>query len=111
MMNCIIHGQLIERNIKCKVIFMREILRVKLKCSEDEAGELAKDLESVEPQFKDILDCWCNDRAYTDIEVGGYTLKSLMDDYDFGFVGALLTLDWIYKEPETEVKALGFGIR
>lgn len=90
---------------------MKDILRKKLKCSEEEAEEIVRDLGSVEPQFKDIFICWCNDRPYTDIEVMGYTVQSLMNSYDLGFVGALLTLDWIYKEPEAAVNALQNGIR
>lgn len=90
---------------------MKDIIKRKLKCSKEEAEEIVKDLEDISPLFLDILESWCNDKPYSDIEIGGYTVQSLMNDYDLGFIGALLTLDWIYRNPNEAGKALKFGIR
>lgn len=90
---------------------MKDIIKRKLECSEEEAEEIVKDLEDISPLFLDILESWCKDKPYSDIKIGGYTVQSLMNDYDLGFIGALLTLDWVYKKPDEASKALQFGIR
>lgn len=93
------------------LIAMKNIIKRKLGCSEEEADEILGDLEGIEPQLADMLLAWCDDRPYSDIEVCGYTIHSLMNDYGLGFIGALLTLDWVIKEPKEADQALRFGIR
>lgn len=92
-------------------ITMKEIIKRKLKCSDEEAEETVRELKDIAPQFAELLAAWSNDQPYSDIEVCGYTIQSLVNDYDLGFIGALLTLDWIWKEPDEACKALQFGIR
>lgn len=90
---------------------MIEKLLKKNLCTLMEAEELAKDLEQMNPELQSILSDWLIGRPYTDIWVKGFSIQSLMENYDLEFTGALLTLDWISKEPDAAIKALEYGIR
>lgn len=91
---------------------MKELIMQRIGCTEKEADSIVKDLSRISPELKPVLDCWC-DTGEVDGQIGaeGYSLKRLMDEYDMKFTGALLTLDWLLKDPETAKKALCYGIR
>jgi len=57
------------------------------------------------------LEKWFENSELSDIEVGGYTVKMLIDKYKMTEVGAFLTLDWLKREPEQAKKALLKGIK
>lgn len=90
---------------------MIEKLLEKNNCSVVEAEELAEKLMQIRPELHHILDDWLADRPYKDIQIEGFSIRSLMEDYNLEFTGALLTLDWIYKDFDMAVEALKYGVR
>lgn len=50
------------------------------------------------------LENWFESGKLSGIEVGGYTVKMLIDKYKMTEVGAFLTLDWLKREPEEAKK-------
>lgn len=80
-------------------------------CSKADAKEVAEGVKALDAKLKPIFDAWINDKPYTDITVFGYSIESLMKDYDMEFTGALLTMDWLCKDTEMAVNALKHGIK
>ncbi|MCR5024065.1 MAG: hypothetical protein K6A90_07010 [Lachnospiraceae bacterium] len=80
-------------------------------CSKTDAAEIADGVRWLDDKLKPIFDAWINDKPYTDISISGYSIESLINDYDMEFTGALLTLDWICKDPNMAISALRSGIK
>ena len=80
-------------------------------CSEADAKEIADSLKTLDMKLKPIFDAWINDKPYNNICISGYSIESLIKDYDMEFTGAILTMDWICKEPDMAISALRHGIK
>jgi hypothetical protein len=52
---------------------------------------------------------WSDGTLDVELEVHGYTLKRLMDEYAFNPINALLTMDWLLREPDMALVALDEG--
>lgn len=91
---------------------LQELLVERLNCSIEEAGRITRDLGQLQEELVPLLNAWVKGEAVDgETPYEGYTLNRLMTDYQMQFTGALLTLDWLLKEPETAKKALRYGIR
>lgn len=88
-----------------------EKIMEKSHCTKAEANDLFADLKLIDSKLKPVFEAWINDKPFKDISVGDFSIKSLMSDYDMEFTGALLTLDWLCKDPDMAVKALRHGIK
>lgn len=72
------------------------------------APELLQLSTSLQSLFKD----WVNDAScMVDYSVEGYSILSLMKERKMTYPAALLTIDWLIKEPEAALKSLTKGIR
>lgn len=90
---------------------IKELLKQRLNCFENESDILYEDLKKLDSTLLPILDDWILDEnTLNDINYNGYSVASLCKDYGMSFVGALLTIDWIIKEPEKALEALRNGI-
>lgn len=77
---------------------------------EQDAERVANSLQTCAPVIQKAFEQWWrNGSIDAGLEIHGYTLKRLMDDYDFNPVNALLTLDWLLREPEMALAALSEG--
>ena len=91
---------------------MKELIMERIGCSGREADMIVEDLNKICPQLKPILEVWCRTGEIDeDYIYDGYSLTGLMRDYDMKFTGALLTMDWLIKEPNEAKKALKYGVR
>lgn len=91
---------------------MEKMIMERLDCSAKEAAAIAADLADLHTALKPVLSAWMNGEPYdTEREYEGYSIKTLMRDYGMQFTGAILTLDWLIKDPQEAVKALAYGIR
>lgn len=80
----------------------------------DEAAAqlLEKDLSNVCDQLKPLVQRWLETGADDDDTMyEGYSLNSLKQTYDMYFTGAVLTLDWLIREPEKAKAAIRYGIK
>lgn len=91
---------------------MREKIKEYLGCDEEKAAYTEEKLSKIDGSLKPILDRWLKDGTESsDNMFHGYSINLLMRKYCMKFTGAILTLDWIVKDPVSAEKALKYGIR
>lgn len=62
--------------------------------------------------YAQARDKWLRDSIETDIESNGYTIFGLMTRFPgMAYPAALLTIDWLRREPEKATLAIERGIR
>lgn len=90
---------------------IKEVILSRFNCSEQDAVHITSKLETLDSTLVPVLDCWVKDIDYSNSdEYSGYSLASLQRDYGMNFLAALLTIDWIIKEPTQAIPALQDGI-
>lgn len=90
---------------------IRDLLMSRFGYSEQDADMLCSDLESIDQTLVPVLNRWietgdCDDAT----EYTGYSIDSLCSEFEMNFIAAILTIDWIIKEPEQALPALKSGI-
>ncbi len=75
-----------------------------------EAKLLAGEFIALSPVLRPLLEAWINDGSTPDYGAEGYTIKGLMDE-GMEYPAALLTIDWLLKEPEKAIASLRRGNR
>ena len=90
---------------------IRELLMSRFGYSEQDTCVLCNDLEQLDQALVPVLTKWIKDGECSDsTEYSGYSINSLCTEYEMNFIAALLTLDWIIKEPEQAIPAIKSGI-
>ena len=72
---------------------------------------VASNLQTLDPTLKDGLISWLTDQTETDYLIEGFKLSELKQKFDMTYPAALLTMDWLIKEPELAKKSIQRGIR
>lgn len=81
-------------------------------CDERQARIIAGDLEKLNPALQPLLARWEATGAQDDDTLyEGYSVSGLMERFDLKFTGALLTIDWLLRDPETAKKVIAQGMR
>ena len=76
------------------------------------ASLVAEEMVNIAPQLQQYLEAWLMDKSYNEnYEVGEYSLKRLQEERRMNYPAALLTLDWLIKEPEAALRSLNRGIK
>ena len=78
---------------------------------EKQAILVASNLQTLDPTLKDGLTSWLADQTETDYLIEGFKLSELKRKFDMTYPAALLTMDWLIKEPELAKKSIQRGIR
>ena len=90
---------------------VRELLMSRLGYSEQDAIVLCADLERLDQALVPVLNRWIETGDCAGATVhSGYSIDSLCSEFEMNFIAAILTLDWIIKEPEQALSALKSGI-
>ena len=90
---------------------IRKLLMIRFGYSEQEVCMLSDDLKHLEQALVPLLTKWVTEGSCSDAaEYSGYSIDSLRSQFDMNFIAALLTLDWIIKDPEQALPALKSGI-
>lgn len=76
-----------------------------------QADGVANELSQIDSQLIPLLEKWIKDDTETDYAVEGFSLIELMSLYKMSYPAALLTIDWLIKEPETASLAIKKGIK
>lgn len=76
-----------------------------------EAEVLSEDLVSVDVSLKSCLDAWVLSNEECDFSSHGFSIKGLMENFNLKYPAALLSIDWIIKEPDVAIRAIEKGIR
>lgn len=77
----------------------------------EDAVRVALDLNSVNDCLKEALNKWLLDGTETDYKTVGYSILGLKNRFDMTYPAALLSMDWIIKEPEEAIACIEKGIR
>ena len=76
------------------------------------AKQTAVNLEKMAPELKKALRIWVEENTMPVRRVNGYTTDSLMSRFKgMSYPAALLTLDWLRREPEKARQIIEKGIR
>ena len=76
------------------------------------ASLVAEEMVNIAPQLQQYLEAWLMDKSYNEnYEVGKYSLKRLQEERRMNYPAALLTMDWMIKEPEAALRSLNRGIK
>ena len=76
-----------------------------------QAISIASDLQAIDPALQNGLQSWLADQTETDYLIEGFKLSDLKQKFDMTYPAALLTVDWLIKEPELAKKSIRRGIR
>ncbi len=89
---------------------IKDIL-VKRGYPEKQAITVAIDLLDIDNQLQNALHCWLETENETDYQVAGFKLSELKHKFDMTYPAALLTMDWLIKEPEQAIRSINQGIK
>lgn len=79
---------------------------------ERDAKLVAHELTLLEAPLRPLIEKWLdNEHQMEDYEVEGLSVKSLMLRRRMNYPAALLTIDWLLKEPEEAKRSLSRGIK
>lgn len=70
---------------------------------------IAEKLVACEPSIKIVFLKWWRTGEFTPLEFEGYTWEYLMEKQSMSPIAALLTLDWLLREPDKAKKSLHKG--
>lgn len=91
---------------------MKQIIMERIGCSDKKAEAIEKRLQKICPELKPVLEEWLESgKEEYDKQYEGFTISSLMKEYGMQFTGALLTIDWLIRDPETAKEAIKEGIK
>ena len=90
---------------------MKDIIMERLDCDEKTAERLAVKLTAISDELKPILEAWLASGVESNgIEFNGYSINSLLKKDGVKFTGALLTLDWLIRDPKKAAAVIEKGI-
>lgn len=76
-----------------------------------QAKRLSKDLQDLVSDLSDCFEIWAKTGEEKDFSSHGLSVKGLMTMYGLKYPAALLSIDWVVKDPETAIKVIKKGIR
>lgn len=71
----------------------------------------ATKVENFAPDIRDSFEQWLNDGVIPAISVQGHSISSLIEQFGMNPIGAFVTLDWLFRDPEKAQSALKRGIK
>lgn len=77
----------------------------------DQTEELSQMLEKTNPLIYNAFKTYIKEGTDPDLCIEGYTCRGLMKELGLSITGALLTMDWLIREPENAKKAIEEGIK
>lgn len=78
---------------------------------EKAASILAEDLSRVSTELGPCLKSWLESGEEVNYSVEGFSIKGLMQKYQLQYPAALLSIDWVIKEPNVAIGAIKRGVR
>ena len=80
--------------------------------NENSAKIVSSELLGLASPLEDFFLAWMEDpQNKTNFEVCGYSIFSLMEERKMTYPAAILTIDWLIKEPEKALLSLKRGIK
>lgn len=76
-----------------------------------QAVTVTAELEKIDWQLQKGLQIWLAEEKETDYLIEGVKLSELKRKFGMTYPAALLTMDWLIKEPELAMKSINRGIK
>lgn len=76
-----------------------------------QAEATAQELLRIDEQLLPALKAWLANGTEQDYMVEGFTLAGLKRRFDMTYPAALLTIDWLLKDPSVATEAINHGIK
>ena len=89
---------------------MKEIL-INRGFTKKQASRLTEELSNIDERLKTALEKWLKDGAETDFSAEGFSVIGLKQQYEMTYPAALLSIDWVLKDPDNAVKCIKKGLR
>ena len=81
------------------------------KVPKEQMQELTQMIQKTNPVILNAFEAFITDGTEPDLCIENYTCKGLMQEFHLSLTGALLTLDWLLREPEEAKQAIKDGIK
>jgi hypothetical protein len=78
---------------------------------ENAAKATAMELSQIDSSLNNALASWMDNEVETDMTIEGFTLSELQAKHKMAYPAALLTMDWLIKEPSLAKVAINKGIK
>ena len=88
-----------------------EIRLIEKGFTEKDASILAENLSLIDIELLPLLERWLFKGEEGDYIKGGISVLGLKKKYNLEYQAALLTMDWIIKEPEFALEAINKGLQ
>ncbi|MCD8387567.1 MAG: hypothetical protein LUD17_11865 [Bacteroidales bacterium] len=75
------------------------------------AETASADLINIAEALKPLLERWLSDGTETDYESYGISIKGIMTKYGMKYPAALLSVDWVIRDPKTAIAVIKRGLR
>lgn len=69
------------------------------------------DLVNISDSLKPLLASWLSDSTETDYKSNGITIKGIMAKFGMKYPAALLSVNWVIKDPKTAIPIINKGLR
>lgn len=79
--------------------------------NEKQAIVASKELQDINETLKNAFALWADKEEETDFMIEGICLSELKSKFKMTYPAALLTMDWIIKEPKKAIESINRGIR
>lgn len=79
--------------------------------TEKQASRLTGELSNIDERLKTALEKWLKDGTETDVSAEGFSIIGLKQQYEMTYPAALLSIDWVLKDPANAVKCIKKGLR
>ncbi|MBQ2856269.1 MAG: hypothetical protein IJE78_03945 [Bacteroidaceae bacterium] len=76
-----------------------------------QVNTVINDLMAMDESLKEGFSLWIETEKETDCTIKGITLSELKKKFGMTYPAALLTMDWIIKEPEKAIESINYGIK
>lgn len=81
------------------------------KVPKDQIQELSQMILKTNSVILNAFEAFITNGTEPDLCIENYTCKGLMQEFGLSLTGALLTLDWLLREPEEAKQAIKDGIK
>ena len=79
--------------------------------SEKQSVRVAAELQDIDDSLKILLKRWLVSEGENDYHAEGFSLLELKRKFEMTYLAALLTMDWLIKEPENAIRSINRGIK
>lgn len=90
---------------------IEKLLVERCKYTEKQAVLVTKELVQIDPILIPLFNKWVEEGVETNFMIEGFSLYELMSTYNMTYPAALLTIDWLVKEPIIAKEAIKQGLK